>query len=585
METKYSNQKNVLILIKLLKEHGIKKIVASPGTSNMPLVASAQQDDFFEVYSSVDERSAAYIACGMAAEKNEPVVITCTGATASRNYMSGLTEAFYRKLPILAITSTQDISRLGQNAPQLIDRRVIPNDIAKMSIHLPSIYTLSEERNYAVLINSAILELTRNGGGPVHINLTIADGRKDYDITELPNVNVISRINNRDVFPELPNGKIGIYVGSHNVWSKKLTKNVEEFCRKFNAVVLVDNISNYKGEYAVFSNIVTYQGKRNRNVTHMDLLIHIGDIVGTDFQGLEYDVVWRVNPDSEVRNTFGKLKHVFEMEEYEFFEYYVKNHCSFDIKNSYIKLWNNEIKEVRSKISELPFSNIWIAQKTANKLPKNSVIHFAIQNSLRCWNFFETDKSISGFCNTGGFGIDGNLSSMIGASIVSPDKLFYCVIGDLAFFYDMNVLGNRHILNNVRIILINNNGGQQFRNYDSSGYQFGSDVNKYMAASGHYGNSSKTLVKNYVQSLGFKYLKAENKEEYLSIVDEFVSEKLTKQPMLLEIFVGEENERNAMDKITHLKMTNLHKKKIILTNIIGEKKVKKIEKIINKFDS
>ena len=215
METKYSNQKNVLILIKLLKEHGIKKIVASPGTSNMPLVASVQQDDFFEVYSSVDERSAAYIACGMAAEKNEPVVITCTGATASRNYMSGLTEAFYRKLPILAITSTQDISRLGQNAPQLIDRRVIPNDIAKMSIHLPSIYTLSEERNYAVLINSAILELTRNGGGPVHINLTIADGRKDYDITELPNVNVISRINNRDVFPELPNGKIGIYVGSH----------------------------------------------------------------------------------------------------------------------------------------------------------------------------------------------------------------------------------------------------------------------------------------------------------------------------------------------------------------------------------
>ena len=49
--------------------------------------------------------------------------------------------------------------------------------------------------------------------------------------------------------------------------------------------------------------------------------------------------------------------------------------------------------------------------------------------------------------------------------------------------------------------------------------------------------------------------------------------------------MGEENERNAMDKITHLKMTNLHKKKIILTNIIGEKKVKKIEKIINKFDS
>ena len=61
----------------------------------------------------MDERSAAYIACGMAEESGEPVVLSCTGATASRNYMPGLTEAFYRKLPVLAITSSQDISKIG----------------------------------------------------------------------------------------------------------------------------------------------------------------------------------------------------------------------------------------------------------------------------------------------------------------------------------------------------------------------------------------------------------------------------------------------------------------------------------------
>ncbi len=77
-------------------------MIASPGTVNVPFVASIQQDDFFEVYSCVDERSAAYMACGLASESGEPVVITCTGATASRNYLPALTEAFYPQVCLLS---------------------------------------------------------------------------------------------------------------------------------------------------------------------------------------------------------------------------------------------------------------------------------------------------------------------------------------------------------------------------------------------------------------------------------------------------------------------------------------------------
>ena len=88
MEGKYYTiERSIQILISLLKQHGIKKCVLSPGTTNLTFVASLQQDSFFELYSSVDERSAAYIACGMAAESGEPVVLSCTGATASRNYL------------------------------------------------------------------------------------------------------------------------------------------------------------------------------------------------------------------------------------------------------------------------------------------------------------------------------------------------------------------------------------------------------------------------------------------------------------------------------------------------------------------
>ena len=100
----YTSERNVQIVISLLKAHGIHRVIASPGTTNMTFVVSVENDPWFQVWSSVDERSAAYLACGMAAETGEPVVISCTGATASRNYMPGLTEAYYRKLPVLAIT-------------------------------------------------------------------------------------------------------------------------------------------------------------------------------------------------------------------------------------------------------------------------------------------------------------------------------------------------------------------------------------------------------------------------------------------------------------------------------------------------
>ena len=189
----YSSERSIQILISLLKQHGIKKCIVSPGATNVTFVASLQQDDYFELYSSVDERSAAYIACGMAAESGEPVVLSCTGATASRNYIPGLTEAYYRKLPILAVTSTQDINRIGHLRAQVIDRRVIQNDIALLSEQIPLTTDATTEWSNTVKINKAILELRHRGGGPVHLNLTTAYN-KDFSVKELPKAKMIQRI-------------------------------------------------------------------------------------------------------------------------------------------------------------------------------------------------------------------------------------------------------------------------------------------------------------------------------------------------------------------------------------------------------
>ena len=193
MNTFYTSEINTQMLICLMKKHGIKKVVASPGTTNVCFVASLQQDDFFELYSSVDERSAAYIACGLAAESGEPVALSCTGATASRNYIPGLTEAFYRKLPVLAVTSTQHTGRIGQYVPQVIDRSSPLRDIAKLSVTIPTIHDEEDKWAYGVMLNDALLELRHRGGGPVHINLTTTYS-DDFSFRELPDVPVINRI-------------------------------------------------------------------------------------------------------------------------------------------------------------------------------------------------------------------------------------------------------------------------------------------------------------------------------------------------------------------------------------------------------
>lgn len=577
----YTDERTALVVLALLKAHGIRKVIASPGTTNMALVASMQSDPYFEMYSSVDERSAAYMACGLAAESGEPVVISCTGATASRNYLPGLTEAFYRKLPILAITSMQGEGREGHHIAQVIDRSTLPVDAAKLSVALPVIKDDEDHWNCELKVNKALLELSRHGGGPVHINLPTIYS-KSYETKELPKVRIIDRVVEGDHFPELPAGKVAIYVGAHAVFSKLQTAAIDAFCASNDAAVFCDHTSGYKGKYRVLYALAAGQPGLDLKSNRPDVMIHIGEISG-DYQSMRIagTQVWRVSPDGEVRDTFRKLRYVFEMTEQSFFKHYAKQ--GGDACDGYLQMLKVQLEVLRTKLPKMPFSNPWIASKMAHRIPEGSVIHFGILNSLRSWNFFELPQSVESSSNVGGFGIDGNISTLLGASLANKSRLHFGVIGDLATFYDLNALGNRHIGTNLRILLVNNGKGTEFRQYNHFAAHFGEDADEYIAAAGHYGNKSADLIKHYAQDLGFEYLSAAGKQEFETVYERFLTPEITGQSMLFEVFTNSEEESAALEAILSIVgRPQSYAVKQLAKQVLGEKGIKSLKRALGK---
>lgn len=575
----YTDEKNVLIIISLLKSFGINKVIASPGTTNVALVASMQSDSYFEMYSAVDERSAAYMACGLSAETNQPVVITCTGATASRNYLPGLTEAYYRKIPILAITASQPINRIGHHIAQVIDRTLMPKDTIKASFELPIVSNEDDFWECEIKVNMAINELFRAGGGPVHLNLPTVYST-NFETKNLPKVRTIKRIFPYSEFPDISADKIAVLIGGHKKWTKGEIEAIDNFCNNNNAAVFSEHSSNYRGKYWFSSGILTCQNNNSIKDLVPDLVIDIGEINGETFNGkIVKNKVWRVSPDGEIRDRYRKLEFVFQMSEKNFFNNYCNNYKEKK-DNTYFSKLKELSDNLHKKVPEIPFSNVWIAYNMSKNIPQNSVIHFGILHSLRSWNLFQIPSTVLSDANSGGYGIDGCVSSLVGASLANPNKLYFGIIGDLAFFYDLNCIGNRHVGNNIRILLVNNGKGTEFRNFHNKAFQHGYKADDYIAAGGHFGNKSKYVVKDYVENFGFKYLTASSKSDFDRICDEFICSDISDKPIVLEAFTDNASENEAIYKMTFIESNLISDAKSAVKGILGKKGSKLLKKVI-----
>lgn len=538
----YTIQENVRIVIATLKAYNIRHIVISPGGTNIPISQAVQDDHFFHCYSVADERSAMYFAIGLHLQTGEIIATSCTSAQATRNYVPGLTEAYYKHTPILAITTAKLQRFQYQDYMQAPDQCSLPKDAVKKSFDLPPVTDNNTRIQCQHDAINAILELTHNGNGPVQLNIRINDvDNGKFEEVNLPNITPIKRYMAWDKWDDinLNNKKILIVIGEHRPFTSKQQTAINNFCKGYDTVVYTNNLSNFHGDYSIQANLLAtcISGSYFQSELKPDIIITIGGqtgdypIYGKLCYGLEH---WRVNEDGSVVNTYNNLTKIFECPPEYFFERVTTAPIT---EHPFYNKWKG-LNDSLNKEIELPFSNLYIAQQLHPIIPPNSYINFAILNSLRCWNYFSLESSIKGFSNVAAFGIDGCTSTLIGESMNTTD-LCFIVTGDLAFFYDMNSLGIRHIKNNIRILLVNNHGGAEFKMMTSK-WKEKINTSYFISAEGHNGNA-----KGWAENCGFKYLSAKTKEEFQKNKDTFIAE--SNQSILFEIFTDPNNENEAKD--------------------------------------
>lgn len=531
------------ILIELLKKYGIKKLVLSSGARNIPFVTKVENDKDFECFSVIDERNAAFFALGLAQASKEVVAIACTSGTAASNYVTGITEAYYSHVPLVVITFDRSPYMYKQLETQKIDQVSIFESITKRSVSLPVIKDEEDLWYCQRIINEALISLDKQGKGPVHINIPLVGNMNNlYDDVlakesekETTKIEYVTK-NREELWTKMLNKlskkkKVLIVVGQELPFEKDEEEIIKRFCKLTQYPILADNLANFKcDEFILAGPIIKALNFKSIKKLLPEIVITFGDNFQERIKELLRDhrgefEHWDINQDGEIQDCFKSQTAVFECEPIEFFESYLKK---FEGKENndddYLNTWRRLVESI--KLPEMPFTNFYVAKEFAKVIPNNSILHLSILNATRQMQFFELDKSIRTYSNVNAFGIDGCLPTFMGQAYTT-DELSFIVIGDLSFFYGMNALGIKHIKNNVRVLMINNGGGAEFH--------IQPDANSIPSIDWHIGAAHSRKAKGWAESLGYKYMSANNEESLSEALKQFVS-KESDAPILLEVF-------------------------------------------------
>lgn len=549
----FTDKKSILQLAALLKAHGIKRIVLCPGSRNIPLVQTLANIPEFTCYPMTDERSAGFFALGLALHGGAPAAVCCTSGTALLNLHPAVAEAFYQQVPLVVISADRPAAWIGQMDGQTLPQPGVFGSLVKKSVDLPEVQTEEDEWYCNRLINEALLELNHHGKGPVHINVPISEPFFLLPVDKLPEARVITRYQGLSIYDKDYKPLINrlnkyqrrmVVVGQMNLiylFDKRYVKLLYKHFTWF-----TENISNQTVPGVPIRNIEPLLCSMNNDEQEKmrpELLItYGGHIISKRLKKflrkhppIEH---WHISPDGEVVDLFGSLTTIIEMDPFEFLE---KIAPMMDTRTpEYPRGWEARSKAIPQ--ADFAYSEMSAIGKILRNLPAPCSLHLGNSSAVRYSQFFDIPAEVEILSNRGTNGIEGSLSTALGYATVS-DKLNFIIIGDLSFFYDMNALWNSNYGSNVRILLLNNGGGEIF--HALPGLTLHENARRFVTA------THKADAKAWAEDRGFEYLSAHSEGELATASIYFTQPSVTQKPMLLEVFTDKEKDIELLKEYFH----------------------------------
>ncbi len=471
---------------------GIKHVVISPGSRSAPLVLAFAQHKTFVIHTAIDERSAAYMAMGMAQQKQRPVVLICTSGTAAANYYPAVAEAFYQKIPLLVLTADRPEELLDQQDGQMINQKNL------FGHHVRAFYQLNcyahgieNHRETTVMVAEAIGKTTFPAKGPVHINVPLkeplypnslstkellkleksilkwlnqhvykpVDGISDYDFAQLEEAWIKA-------------SKKIILIGQgpmHEKWITRLLKLKEQG----DVVIIADVVSNKHALANVHHVDKSISAANAETLEELapDLLISFGGpVLSKSLKNWlkQQNPIWhfRIQQEPEIVNTYGNVTQVLKAGVDETLQQIASITWNHKPDTSFVSNWKKVTENIAVKINAFTNKPIWselhVTQQLLNYIPDGANLQLANSSVVRYVSWLDklNDSWIIN-SNRGTSGIDGCTSTALGAAKVNlrPTVL---LTGDLAFLYDKNAFWLNKIPQNLRVVVINNGGGGIF---------------------------------------------------------------------------------------------------------------------------
>ena len=532
----FSSKRSIQILGHVLQQYGIDKMVISPGSRNAPLAIHFSELDSFECFSIIDERSAAFVAMGMAKSLKQPVAISCTSGSAATNYYPAVVEAFYQNVPLLVLTADRPTDFVDLFDGQTIRQNEIYQQHSYGDFQLlEDGEANADDENFAIIKKA--IELCYEKQGPVHVNIPLKEPLYNL-VSELPNFPPVEKTIQKKEEDFLPNfaadwnlsKRIMILVGTRD-YSEELEMLLSQLVKNHSVVVLKEANSNLRHD-KFFGHIDRYIFNFNESDYQTyapDLLITIGQNVVSKkikqfLRAAKPKNHWHIDefwhPD-----TFYSLTEKIKNKPEKFFSKLL-NFISLE-PSSYFNLWEvlrdkRDLKHqeycLKSTFSDFQFYDI-----LSQKLPENINLHFSNSSPIRYAQLFDFQKN-NIYCNRGTSGIDGCTSTAMGFAM-KDSKQTVLVTGELSFFYDINGLWNNYIPPYTRIIVVNNGGGDIFKIIP--GPDSTNALDEFILTKHH--KNAELLAKHF----GFSYTKVEEEDTLSRVLDNFF--KPDTKPKILEI--------------------------------------------------